>query len=153
MAPKNILLPFVISICFIFFTGCEKEAPEIEKKQEIIISVNYKSRINSETGKDIGSKIYIYYGLLQTDLLHYKQNESKDGIIYHVRDNSNVITPDSIGEVDINGIFSFIPDTGIEKILFQVESNYFKDKGDRLFFSKDLSYYQGRYMHTITFTH
>lgn len=113
MIPENVLLPLIISTYFILFTGCEKEIPEIEKKQEIIISVNYRSINSSEIRKDIGSKVYIYYGLRQTDILNYKQDESQDGIIVHERDNSKVIKPDSIGEVDINGIFSIIPDKGI----------------------------------------
>lgn len=137
----------------ILFTSCEKEILLTEKKSEIIISVNYTPSFSSSVYKDVSSKIYMYYGITKTDVLNYKLNESENGVLYHEKDVTKIITPDSVGTVDINGIFSVIPDKEINKILFQVESNYYKDKGLKMFLSEDLSYYQEKYRHTITFNY
>ena len=144
---------FIILIVLFFFTSCEKNEPKIENKPEIILTVQYARVNTNEVHPDVSSKVYIYYGLFTTDIQHYKLNESKDGILYHERDNSKIITPDSIGEVDIDGKFSMYPNMKMGKILFQIESNHYKNEGFRTFLSEDLSYYQDKYRHSVTFQH
>lgn len=150
---KQTLKIFLIFNLFFFFTGCEKEEPKIEDKPEIILSVNYSSVNSNDIKPDILSNVYIYYGLTVIDVQHYKLNESKNGILYHERDNSKAILPDSIGTVDINGMFSMFPDKGIGKVLFQIESNHYRKEGFRTFVSEDLSYHQYKYRHKIIFSH
>lgn len=150
---KQILSIFFIFNLPFFFSGCEKNEPVIEENPEIILSVKFSPVNTNNVSPDVFSKVYIYYGLLKTDVQHYKLNESKDGILHHERDNSKIIYPDSIGTVDIHGEFSMFPKKEINKILFQIVSNHYQKEGFKMFLSEDLSYYQDKYRHSITFTH
>ena len=153
MNRKLIVKLFFISFLSLLFGGCEKEEPKVENKPEIILTVQYAWVNTNDIHPDVLSKVYIYYGLLTTDVQHYKLNESKNGVLYHERDNSKVIKPDSVGVVDINGKFSMHPDMKMGKILFQIESNYYKNEGFRTFLSEDLTYHQDKYRHSVTFRH
>lgn len=114
--------------------------------------MKYKNSQSSEVYNDIGAKIYIYHGILKVDILNYRLDESEGGKLFHELDDSNFIIPDSIVTIDNSGVFSVIPDPDIEKILFLVESNYYKNEELKVFFSRDLTYFQEKHTHTILFS-
>ena len=152
MDTKQIFKLAALSAFFFLFWGCEGDVPEIEKKQEISIIVRYKDNLSDEIRNDIGSKIYIYHGILKVDILNYKLDDSEDGKLLHELDDSKSIMPDKVETVDHNGVFSVVPDPGIEKILFLVASNHYKDEGLKVFFSRDLTYFQEKQTNTIVFS-
>ena len=152
MDTKQIFKLAALSAFFFLFWGCEGDVPEIEKKQEISIIVRYKDNLSDEIRNDIGSKIYIYHGILKVDILNYKLDDSEAGRLFHELDDSKSIRPDKIETVDHNGVFSVVPDPGIEKILFLVASSHYKNEGLKVFFSRDLTYFQEKHTNTIVFS-
>ena len=135
---KNLRLIFVILISQIF-TYCHKsiiidETPIIDKAI-LNFSVYYENpNQSSKYLPDIGTKVYIFNNISQTETTLYKFHKG-NLIHYNERD---TIFPTKVEQIKDNGNYILIPKRDISKILIFFVSSFYEEHGLKATFSDNL---------------
>ncbi|HBB00343.1 MAG: hypothetical protein A2W86_10395 [Bacteroidetes bacterium GWD2_45_23] len=116
-----------ISICLMsfFLIGCSNNT-EIDDIEPLKIEFKVFYTINGDTIIDVGSKVFVYYNVNQSDILDYFIQS--DGKLIDSKDSSKNIYPSTENKVDGSGTYILVPPKGTEELLVIIWSKFYEDR-------------------------
>jgi len=136
---KSNLYKAIICIAAIYFCNRSKES-FIENADPLEIEFKVFYTINGDTLLDVGSKVFAYYHMNQSNILDYYIQD--DGKLIDSKSVSNIIYPSLEHSIDRTGKYILIPPIGTENLLVIIWSNFYAErKLKSLFTEYDFSHH------------
>lgn len=137
---KSIQGEMLICFLLLLLSSCNKDIPG-EEVEPLELEFNVFYTINGDTLIDSGSKIFVYYGINQSNVLNfYIQN---DGRLIDSKQSSNIIFPNVRDSINHTGIYTLTPPMKTENLLVIVWSNFYKERSLKSLFTEYDFYYHG----------
>lgn len=116
-----------ISICIMsfFLIGCNNNT-EIDDIEPLKIEFKVFYTIDGDTIIDVGSKVYAYYHVNQSDILDYFIQS--DGKLVDSKNGSKFFYPSSENKVDNSGTYILVPPKETEELLVIIWSKFYEDR-------------------------
>jgi len=99
---------------------------EIDDVEPLKIEFKVFYTINGDTVIDVGSKVYVYYKVNQSDILDYFIQS--DGKLIDSKDSSKNIYPSTENKVDGSGTYILVPPKKTEELLVIIWSRFYEDR-------------------------
>ena len=137
---KSNLYKVFTCIAALFFSHCGKDTV-IENMDPLKIEFKVFYTINGDTLLDVGSKVFAYYTINQSNILDYFIQP--DGKLIDSKDSSTIIYPNLEHSVEGTGKYTLIPPKGTESLLVIIWSNFYKERKLKSLFTEYDFYYHG----------
>ena len=122
---KLSLLKIFFCITPILLICCSNNT-EIDDVEPLKIEFKVFYMINGDTVIDVGSKVYVYYKVNQSDILDYFIQS--DGKLIDSKDSSKNIYPSTENKVDGSGTYILVPPKKTEELLVIIWSRFYEDR-------------------------
>ena len=137
---KSSLYKVIICIAAVFFNNCSKDTT-IENIDTLKIEFKVFYTINGDTLLDVGSKVFAYYDINQSNILDYYIQD--DGKLIDSKSGSNIIYPSLKNSIDGTGKYTLIPPEGTESLLVIIWSNFYAERKLKSLFTEYDFYHHG----------